>query len=83
MQDDITLAMDYVGMFSTFFRITYFFSERGIFFCEQNFHSLYDYTNLNVSIKYSVYENRAYYLLLHKYMLMSIQKRFVWSFSNI
>ena len=50
-------------------------SERGIFYCEQSFHSLFQPFDWTHRISYLHYENRVFYLLLHRHMLNALNKR--------
>ncbi|CAJ0574055.1 unnamed protein product, partial [Mesorhabditis spiculigera] len=49
--------------------------ERGIFFCEQSFHPVFEVFTWGHRLSYDVYENRAFFLLLHRHMLNCVQKR--------
>ncbi|VDK43987.1 unnamed protein product, partial [Cylicostephanus goldi] len=51
------------------------FSERGIFFCEQSMASTFQPSSFYHRIDYLDYENRAFYLLLHRHMLNCVHKR--------
>ncbi|CAJ0964015.1 unnamed protein product, partial [Mesorhabditis belari] len=61
MQDDITQCCDCI--------------ERGIFFAEQAFHPLFQVFSWQHRLDYAVYENRAFFLLLHRHMLNCVHKR--------
>ncbi|KJH51072.1 hypothetical protein DICVIV_02739 [Dictyocaulus viviparus] len=61
MQDDITRSCDLI--------------ERGIFYCEQSMCSKFQVNSFYHRIDYLDYENRAFYLLLHRHMMNCIHKR--------
>ncbi|PAV83377.1 hypothetical protein WR25_16114 isoform B [Diploscapter pachys] len=61
MSEDVTQAADLI--------------KRGIFYCEQSFHSLFQPFDWTHRISYLHYENRVFYLLLHRHMLNALNKR--------
>ncbi|KAK6045097.1 hypothetical protein COOONC_17399 [Cooperia oncophora] len=61
MQEDITQSCDLI--------------ERGIFYCEQAMASTFHPSSFYHRVDYLDYENRAFYLLLHRHMLNCIHKR--------
>ncbi|KAJ1355906.1 hypothetical protein KIN20_013481 [Parelaphostrongylus tenuis] len=61
MQEDITQSCDMI--------------ERGIFYCEQCMSSSFQVTSFYHRMDYLDYENRAFYLLLHRHMMNSVHKR--------
>ncbi|KHJ78275.1 hypothetical protein OESDEN_22105, partial [Oesophagostomum dentatum] len=89
MQEDITQSCDVIGRFIDFrelnnsFRIgvvivmaeMLIFAERGIFYCEQSMASTFQPSSFYHRVDYLDYENRAFYLLLHRHMLNCVHKR--------
>nr|CDJ80273.1 Basic helix-loop-helix domain containing protein [Haemonchus contortus] len=61
MQEDITQSCDLI--------------ERGIFYCEQAMASTFHASSFYHRIDYLDYENRAFYLLLHRHMMNCVHKR--------
>ncbi|CAD6198933.1 unnamed protein product [Caenorhabditis auriculariae] len=61
MQDDFTQSCDFI--------------ERGIYFCEQHFAAQFQPMSWKHRIDYLDYENRAFYLLLHRHLLNIVHKR--------
>ncbi|EYB91502.1 hypothetical protein Y032_0205g1930 [Ancylostoma ceylanicum] len=61
MQEDITQSCDVI--------------ERGIFYCEQSMASTFQPSSFYHRVDYLDYENRAFYLLLHRQMLNCVHKR--------
>lgn len=48
--------------------VIFIFSERGIFCCENVFPTQFELNNHKHRISYRVFENRAFFLLLHRHM---------------
>ncbi|KAK6728640.1 hypothetical protein RB195_005966 [Necator americanus] len=61
MQEDTTQSCDVI--------------ERGIFYCEQSMSCTFQPSSFYHRIDYLDYENRAFYLLLHRNMLNCVQRR--------
>ncbi|KAK5982625.1 hypothetical protein GCK32_008508 [Trichostrongylus colubriformis] len=61
MQEDITQSCDLI--------------ERGIFYCEQAMAGAFHPSSFYHRVDYLDYENRAFYLLLHRHMLNCVHKR--------
>ncbi|VDM57323.1 unnamed protein product [Angiostrongylus costaricensis] len=61
MQEDITESCDMI--------------ERGIFYCEQCLSGKFQLSSFFHRIDYLDYENRAFYLLLHRHMMNCVHKR--------
>ncbi|CAB3407781.1 unnamed protein product [Caenorhabditis bovis] len=60
MQENLTMAIDLI--------------ERGIFYCEQNFCAKFQPFTFGHCMSYDVYENRAFFLLLHHHMRNCVEK---------
>ncbi|CAI4230294.1 unnamed protein product [Auanema sp. JU1783] len=61
MQEDVTISADII--------------EQGVYFAEQSLHSQCRITSWEHRLNYRIYENRAFYLLLHRFMLNCVDKR--------
>lgn len=61
MQEDITQSCDLI--------------ERGIFYCEQSLSGKFQLNSFYHRMDYLDYENRAFYLLLHRHMMNCVHKR--------
>ncbi|WKX92521.1 hypothetical protein Q1695_010504 [Nippostrongylus brasiliensis] len=61
MQEDITQSCDMI--------------ERGLHYCQQSMASQFQPSSFHHRVDYLDYENRAFYLLLHRHMLNCVHKR--------